>query len=166
MTVDDDLNAAALAARNEIRSRHLQPEDLAAYAVAEGQRVLAWSMTNCNLRPILPLHAFVQLVSCIAWCCMQAKPGLSRSFGCKEALQWLSIFAFAGADEDLAAAVGNQAPAAGGIVSVRASGGSASSAKPGVGGKKGSMLYAKQESSKKRGSPFPLGKKGPKKQKK
>lgn len=105
MTVDDDLNAAALAARNEIRSRHLQPEDLAAYAVA-------------------------------------------------------------GADEDLAAAVGNQAPAAGGIVSVRASGGSASSAKPGVGGKKGSMLYAKQESSKKRGSPFPLGKKGPKKQKK
>jgi len=34
MTVDDDLNAAALAARDEMRSRHLQPEDLAAYAVA------------------------------------------------------------------------------------------------------------------------------------
>lgn len=34
MTVDDDLNAAALAARDEMRARHLQPEDLAAYAVA------------------------------------------------------------------------------------------------------------------------------------
>lgn len=34
MSVDDDLNAAALAARDEMRSRHLQPEDLAAYAVA------------------------------------------------------------------------------------------------------------------------------------
>ncbi|KAF5839809.1 GNAT acetyltransferase 2-domain-containing protein [Dunaliella salina] len=107
MTLDDDLNAAAQAARDEMRSRHLQPEDLAAYAVA-------------------------------------------------------------GADEDLAAAVGNQTPAAGGIVSVRASGGSANAAKSGGEGKKGSMLYAKQDSIKKRGrgTPSSAGKKGPKKQKK
>lgn len=80
----------------------------------------------------------------------------------------LSFPATAGADEDLAAAVGNQTPAAGGIVSVRASGGSANAAKSGGEGKKGSMLYAKQDSSKKRGrgTPSSAGKKGPKKQKK
>jgi len=76
-----------------------------------------------------------------------------------------------GADEDLAAAVGNQAPAAGGIVSVRATGGSSGgAAKAGEGGKKGvGMLYAKQDGSKKRGSGGLAGggfKKGPKKQKK
>lgn len=73
-----------------------------------------------------------------------------------------------GADEDLAAAVGNQAPAAGGIVSIRGSGGSGSAkASHGTDGKKGGkMLYAKQQDgSKKRASFGSSGGKGKKKQK-
>lgn len=79
-----------------------------------------------------------------------------------------------GADEDLAAAVGNQAPAPGGIVSVKGSGGSGSAKMSQGGGKKegkkGGMLYAKQDGSRKRtggGPPGIAGKgKAHKKQKK
>jgi len=70
--------------------------------------------------------------------------------------------------------VGNQAPAAGGIISVKGSGGSGSAKLVHKGdkkdGKKGGMLYAKQDGAKKRsfgGTPGRGGqKKGPKKQKK
>lgn len=143
-TVDDDLNAAARAARDEMRSRHLQAEDLAAYAVAgeRGFALLLMSTTNKNCRT--QLYMLFLLLSV----CSSVVHAPKAVLFC--ALLTLPI----GADDDLAAAVGNQAPVAGGLVSVRSAGGGAKSGKgpEGAGKKeKKGMLYAKQQDSRKRG---------------
>jgi len=64
MSVDEDLNAAALAARNEMRARHLQPEDLAAYAVAGGWFMHPARTLPNNFSEPLPICALASFVLC------------------------------------------------------------------------------------------------------